>query len=337
MKNSCLATLIAFLLIIFLGLFILAAQIKTITNPEFLASAIKKTQVFEELGKSVDTIAASPKGAGQTNLNSIALTKVIIKSIDPALMEIEVAKALTALLNYVQGRSTSIDATIDLTVWKQGLTQKWPEIAPAIFKAEYENLPACKEGEKPNKLVGEDVVIDCKGPGLTADSIEQSTKTADLTPLIKTIPDQLSLSDLVKKNQPLFDKIRLGFNVLNLVFWLTLTLSILSVAGLVSLGWPNWRAICGWHGWIFFIVTAPTLVLEFLGPKIIDLLQPILITKFDPNISKIFTIAAGNLNQTMFQATITPVAIIFITSIILIILSFVLPKYEPKIIPPGFN
>lgn len=337
MKNSCLATLVAFLLMIFLSLFIMAAQIKTITNPQFLIKAIEKSQVFEQLTSSVDTIAASQRSTGQENLNATALTKVIIKSIDSTLIKTELNQAIVAFLNYVQGKSETLDATIDLKTWKQSFAQKWPTIAPPIFRAEYDNLPACDEGEKPNKMVGEEIVIDCKSPDLSADTIEESTKTADLNSLLTMVPDEYSLSDLAEKNKPLFDKIRLGFNVLNLVYWLSLTLSLLAIIGLVALGWPNWRAICSWNGWILFIVSAPIVILELFSPQMIGTAQSVLTTKFTQNVSQVLMAALESFNQAMIQATIGLTITILILSVILIILSFTLPKYEPKITPPGFR
>lgn len=337
MKNSCLASLVAFILMIFLTIFILASQIKNLTAPQFWLKALDKNELLTQLSSSVDALALSQRESGQENLNATALTKVILKTITPALLSDQTDKALVAFFDYARGKTTTIDETIDLSIWKENLKTQWPIVAPTVFRAEYDKLPACKDGDKPDKIIGEEVVINCKSPDLSAESIEESAKNADLGPLLTLIPDQYSLGDLVKQNQPVFDRIRLAFNVVNIVFWLSLIISLLSAAGLIALGWPNWRAISGWVGWVILIAAAPFLILELFNQKMMQVVETLLSSRLDQNITQVVSVTLENFNQTLVQSTIGLTATLACISIVLIILSFVLPKYEPKVSPPGFK
>lgn len=337
MRNSCLASLVAFLLMIFLSLFILAFQIRIITSPTFITKVIKNAQILSMLPKLVDAYTLSQQETGQANLNTTALTKIIIQSIEPTLFNNEIDRVVPALLNYAQGKSQNLDINIDLTAWKQTFTQKWPVLAPPIFRAEYEKLPACKEGENPLKQSDQIPVINCQSADVSATAIEESAKTANLDSFLKTVPDEWSMADLVSKNQSLLEKIRLVFNVLNLVFWLSLVLSILSVVGLVALGWPNWRAICGWSGWVLVIATGPIFILDLLSGKFVGMLQSLWGGQINQNIAPTVAVLAEDINRMAAQATIGLAATIFGLGVVLVILSFVLPKYEPRVVPPGFK
>ncbi len=337
MRNSCLATLIAFLLVIFLNTFIIATQIRALSNPKFLLTIFKASEILTQVSQSVDAMAEAQRKEGKANLNSIALTKAIVLSIDPALLEAETNKTMTIFLDYVQGRSKTLDASINLVPWKKSFQEKWPVIAPATFKTEYEKLPPCPEGEAPQKTEDGQMIINCKSSSLTAEAVGESARAADLSEFFKIVPDQFSLNTFATQNKAVLERIRLGFSVLNLVFWVSLVLSILSVAGLVALGWPNFRAIAGWLGWIFVIVSALPLSLEIFSRKIIALLEGAFTAKLDPALSQIILTLLDNLAGQTVRATILVVAAIFGLGVILVILSFVLPKYEQKITPPGFE
>lgn len=337
MKNNCLATLVAFLLTFFLSVFILTAQVRTLSNPAFLVKLIKDSKILTKLPAVADAYIAASRGAGQENLNATVLVKIIAQSLDPVLLEKDVTNLMQASANFSQGRAKSLDATIDLKTFKDSFSQKWTNLAPGLYRTEYAKMRACKDGESSTQTTEQGIVINCQSGSVTAATLEASARAANLTEFLKLVPDQLSLNELTKNQVPKLDQARLGLNVLNLVFWISLILSLAGIASLVALGWPNARAICGWNGWIFIITAGPVLILDLLTKQINHLIQANLASKATADIIAIITPILNSMNQTIMRATIVVPAVITGLGLILVILSFSLPKYEPKIVPPGMT
>lgn len=337
MRNACLATLIGFILVVFLTLFIIAVQVKVLATPNFIFKVIKESQILNNLGALTDEVITSGQQQDQGNLNSTVLTKVLIKSIKPSEAENELHNLINAFSAYFQGTSSNLDITIDLRDLKTNFVKEWVTTAPSLYRSEYEKLRVCENNESPQKMVGDEPIIDCQSPDLSAAALEEQARQADLEPFLKTIPDEFSLSDWSTKNQDTLNKIRLIFNVLNLVFWGSLILSLLCVVSFIALGWPNGRAISGWIGWVFVIVAGPIFVLDLLSPMIIQNLGFLQGTQLNAATAQILNPLVESVNRLMVRSTFTFSAVILGLGVVLVILSFVLPKYEPRIIPPGFK
>lgn len=337
MKNAFLAGLIIFLMIIFLGVFIVASQAKALTSEKFITNTINNSDVISKLPDILNDLVLQAEQTGQGTFESRALTKVVIKTIQPSMLEDQLAPALTDVLNYIEGKTTKMTASIDLTGFKTAFVANWPTLAPTIFREQYTALPQCASGQSPLQEINGAASVVCQSPGLPADMVAANIQTADTSTFLNMVPDEFDLADFAQKNADFFNKARLVLNALNFVFWLSLILTILSVAGLVAINWPNWRAITGINGWVFAFVSAPILIADLLSPKFIDSFQTLWQDKLPASVSTVLTGALQSINQTFVSATIVVPAIIFTLGAILIILSFVLPKYEPKITPPGFN
>jgi len=319
---------------IFLSVFILAAQVKTLANPVFLSGLIKKTRILTKLPEVAEAYVATSRATGQENLNVTVLIKIIAQSLDPNLLEKETINLLQVFADFAHGRSSNLNTTIDLKKFKDNFTQKWAN-APELYRTEYDKLRPCKENETPDRLAEQGPIISCKSPELSAATLAESARSANINDFLKLIPDQFSLSELAKSQTSVFDRVRTGFNILNLIFWPSLTLSILGVVALTALGWPNFRAITGWNGWIFFITACPILILDLLSGQINRLIQTNLTGKISSGLMAIITPILNQTNQELMRATIVVSAVVAGIGVILIILSFILPKIEPRVLPPN--
>lgn len=330
MRNNCLASLLAFLLVIFLSLFILTAQLKALISPNFINGFFKKSKIIEELPAMADKMMAADATSETFNLNSAVLTQVVARSIKPDLWAVNGEQQINNFFKFLSGQSRELNLSFDFRSFKENFIREWATNAPALYRAGYDKLRACEPGEAAVKTEAETPVINCKSADVSAATLEESARKADLSEFVRAIPDDFRLDS--SQNLPVFEKMRLSYNVLNLIFWISLVASLLLVASFIGLGWPNFRSITGWLGWLFVVVSGPGLALATIAQTFINFFLKNLSSQAADEASQILAALSGTLARSINQATLIIPLAIFILGVILIILSFTLPKskVEPK-------
>lgn len=333
MKNDFLAGLSVFLFCLTLTLFIFSWQIKTLANPLFLKSVLNDAKVYDQ----ISTLGNNLNVKTADDFNFVALVKTFTKSIDKTLAKKQIESFIDNFYLYLLDKTDQNSVAIDLREIKNNLNSKWPVLAPQIFSEEYQKLPACTTENVTKEGLLKSSQIKCQSNAISSGDFSEIIRLANLSAFNKSIPDRITLQDLLKQNSYNLNNIKNFLRFIFILYPVSLVFLIISLIGIVMFSWPDFRSILAKIGWSTFIITFPTFIILFFTDTGAKFLKALTEAPEANKLSAIFAPLISALSKNLITAIIKLPLILCIISICLLILVIFIPKIETKVIPSGFE
>jgi len=176
--------------------------------------------------------------------------------------------------------------------------------------------------------------ITCQSADLSTSQLAALIGQSNPNDLIKSIPNSLSLTQIAQN--PIFNQVKLFYNLIDIGFWASLILIIICTILLITIEWPELKIIFRALGWPLVIISAPILLTALTTIKSSDIISNLWINPQTVT-GNIVQAVLPSLSQGIINSMINIPTSFFIVGLILVITSFFIPQTEAKVIPPGFN
>jgi len=330
MKNAFLAGLSVFFYCVALTVFVFSFQIKILVNPEFLKSALNQAKIYDQINTISENIPEN------NDLSFNGFIKTFTLSIDKDLAKTEIEKFIDDFYSFLLGKKDLNSVQLDLTKVKADFKKNWTNLAPQIFADEYQKLPLCQTNLTPEQYLAS-TQITCRNEQISKTQFAEIVKTADISSFEKSIPDKITLQDIVNKNTQDLVQLRSFINLVFNLYIISFIILFISLIGIVLFAYPDIRSMFSKVGWPTFILNLPTIILMYFSNKNADFLKSIISNQDSNKIATAFTPLLEALSQNLFQTLIKLPLILCFVGLLLLIVSFFLPKIEEKVVPPGFE
>ena len=322
-----------FFLIVFLSLFLLTWQTKIMSDPIFLTKTLKQANVYEKIPEAIGNIQME----GNNTLNYVGFIKTLVKTTKPEQIQSMIEKSIYSATSYLKGEIGNDAAIIDFKDIKKSFIAGWSKTAPSIYTSTYGQLKICSSAIKALGQDGQTNPITCQASDLSAEKLSSIVSQSDPVQLVNSIPDSIYYKDLNPNNLSLLEKIKTGFKYNNTVYLASIVGSILMILLIIGLGFPDWRSILGHLGWPLILTAGPIYLTNLFGKQGISLLDSF--WKFDESslTGQIIKPILTSINQNISSTTMQITAILFFAGVVMLITSLFIPKFEPRVIPPGFG
>ncbi|MCL5795285.1 MAG: hypothetical protein M1338_02920 [Patescibacteria group bacterium] len=151
----CRKSVAVFLIILFVPIFILTVigwSLKsTVLNPNHLSKQLDKNNIYDQVLNSAPKILLQTLSQGkdqpqQLPLNEQDIANAVKESVTRDWLKINAQLVISEVLNYLNGKSNQIQATIDLKQIKSGLEK----FQITLLKAQVSTLPECTSSTQTN-------------------------------------------------------------------------------------------------------------------------------------------------------------------------------------------
>lgn len=326
MKNSFLTGFSIFIYCVSLVVFIICWQFNTLTQPKFLKNVLAKANVYNQLDSFANNLQTS---GNQTDFTNTAFIATFIKTLDKNEIQKQIESFIDQFYVFLKNKSTADNVALDLRPIKDKFTKKWPKLAPTVFSEQYNQLPSCS-GQVNNDQ------ITCKNADLNSADLAKVIGQTDTANFLQSIPDQITLAELFKESQDL-NRLKTTLQVVNIIYLISLILIVLSLIGIVTFSWPDYRGMMLSIGVSTFILTLPTVLLLYFGKSGGNLLQANLASNLTADTAAVFNPMIKSLTESLFNALIKLPFWFSLIGLLLLISGLFMPKMEEKVTPPGFE
>lgn len=337
MRHKCLGALIVFVLFFTISAFISLWEIRSLIKPEsnFLPKVLAQAGFYENVDELASSIFQNPNQ--ESNPQTEILIKLISSSLEPAYLKSEVEKNYQPFLSYLDRKSTKPEVVFDLRPCKNVLRQNAPKKIEDYVAETIDKLPVCEKDIIPTDQKEQEMPACVPQNTTPEDYKQQIVKNFSLDELLTNIPDQYNLATDLKDPEKTFEKTKLIFLIIKIGFWGNLILSLILIGLLYLLCRPWWRAFFSWTGWALIFPTGSMILLNFIA----DSMQKITFEQINTIQNQKLFLYLQPLFDKIIENTLALsyrlCGIILGLGIILVIISFFLPKSPPvpKSTPPA--
>lgn len=257
----CRKTLAVLLIILFVPIFIVTiigwSLKSTILNPSYLSHQLEKNNIYGELISSAPKFllqTLSQEGGATIPLTEQDITSAIKESISNNWLKINSELVINQVLNYINGKSNLIQASIDLRQIKSGLDK----FQTTYLKAQISALPECSGSSQSSS--GN---LSCRPKNTSVDQLLETMNgdpNSKQESLSKNIPDTWEIgSILMPENKPsTLTQIRQFVSYFNLG-WSIIAIS--SIILLILIGLLIFKPLTSLLRWLATTLIIPGLLL----------------------------------------------------------------------------
>lgn len=332
MKNNILAGLSVFLFCLALTAFVFCAQIKILASPNFIKSVLSDAKIYDQINNLADELSID-----SNDFSYVALIKTFSRSIDKNVAQKEIENFIDNFYAYLLDKAEPGSIKLDLKNVKSNFVAKWPILAPGIFAEEYQKLPVCDATVSSKEAFLSSQKITCKSNEISSSDFSEIIRNANISDFNNSIPDQITLQELINKKDSDLIKIKNFLNYTFKIYNISLIILILSLMGIVVFTFPDYRSIFMKVGWSSFIITLPTVIITYFNSMGSSLMQTIIANPETNKVAAIFAPVIDTFSKNLFSAIIKIPLILCIIGLVLLILALFIPKMESKVLPPGFE
>lgn len=318
MKHKCLASFIVFLLFFSISGVIGFYQIKNITSAEFIKKTLSDSDIYKNIGNLViESLKSQPKDPEMLDRQNNFYIKALSKDIDPSWAKKEVEKGITSFVDYISEKKLSSDITFDLSDYKKNLPENFRE----AFYEELKTLSVCPAGEQPKQEIPE-----CIPEGTTPEQIASLLTQEDINSFVNEVPDNLNLSETIKKSEQTFHRIKLAYKIIKYGFVASILLSIILLIILILIGLPSWSSIFRWTAVALLIPSGLNLLMDGIWFLIRPSIEQQLMSGLNSSIGPYLAPIISSLDKNLLLPGLYISGLIFIIGLVLLIISYIIPR-----------
>lgn len=340
MRHKCLAVFLVFLLYFTVTGIIVFWELRMITATDFLTKTFKEANVYQNIAKMANTLAA------ESDFQTKVLMQYYAENMPPDYLQNEIEKNFQPFLTYLNGESAQPNVVFDLRPFKSRIESNTNQLN-AIISDTVEQLPVCTaeqeqellsqtQNEQTNEGPPEErSALSCRPANMSAEAMAaELKKKMNIESLTSPLPDSYNLATDLKNPDQTFRAAKLAFKIIRWGFWVNLILTFILMGFLVLLGRSWWPSIPRWIGWSLVLPSGSILLMNLSWNFLQTTIQNKLAGGFDPQIYQNFNPLFETINKNTLAASFLISGIIFGLGLILIILSYALPHPpEPKPAP----
>lgn len=334
MKHKCLGSFIVFILFLTIYGFISFGVLRAITTAQFLNQALASANLYNNLDDLTNSLSESIENQ---NFQLKILIKLFGQLIEPADLQTQVEKNSLSFIDYLKSEKQTLDVSFDLKNLKSAITLRSGIVLPPIITEELKNLPICEANQPVSKE------INCLPADTTqADFAQKLMENYNPDDILKTLPDQLILTDYIKNPAQTLYGPRLFYTILKIGFYVDLILSLIFIFFLILLGKDNPSSLCRWIGAALMIPGGLSLIETFLSKPLANLATQQIYTSLKPESIQFVSPLVDALTSRSVNITLIYAGAVFFLGLILIIISFIVrnvrnvpPKTTASSPPPA--
>lgn len=311
MRNRCLGIFLVFITIPLVMLSIIQLGSWKLIQPSYYKELLKKSNSYAAIVKAV------PPAKNQDSGNILA---VIQDNLTPTWLAANVEKNLDQLDLFLYEKKENLDISIDITPFHESIIAGAPSEIQDMIPKELSLTTYSKFLSDMNNLMKNTVIDD------------QSVNKSNSSELQKQITSTQNLSKQFDQNSK---QIKRGLFMAKTVAYIVFGLAILMLffIALISRHWLP--AIFRWLGSTLFISGGLTMGISFLIQSLAIRFSPINGLKTTVEIKQVLVPLYQNIVSNLSSSAGIISLIVTISGLILLIISYILPKFIPE--PPRPN